>query len=88
MLETEAICEEMTASDLMGDGQAVCATRVQRVSKMRGWLKQLSELSEMKRQSSEIMALHQFQYRHPVQGWKEEGSVFEQCRLGAEYALG
>lgn len=87
MLEIEAICEEMTASDLMGDGQAVCEMRAQRVSEMRDASKQLSKSPEMERQSIGVVALHRFLYRHLVQDWKEEGSVFEQCRLGAEYAL-
>lgn len=87
-MEIEAICGGMTTLNLMGDGQSVCAKEVQRVSEMRDVLKKLNELHEVERQCSKVVALCPFQYRHLDQGRKEEGSVFDQCRLGAKYALG
>lgn len=50
--------------------------------------KKLNELHEVERQRSKAVALCPFQYRHLDQGRKEEGSVFDRCRLGAEYVLG
>lgn len=55
---------------------------------MRDVSKKLNELHEVERQRSKAVALCPFQYRHLDQGRKEEGSVFDRCRLGAEYVLG
>lgn len=87
-MEIEAICGGMTTLNLMGGGQSVCAKEVQRASEMRDVSKKLNELHEVERQCSKAVALCPFQYRHLGQGRKEEGSVFDQCRLGAEYVFG